>query len=203
MNTSDAITGSLINILATIPKLRVMQSAVFRYKGREIYPQAIGRELNVRALLRGEYAKRRLFGIGAELVDVATGSLLWGAQTSQAWRHLCGPGRNFQRDIGETTAPVDPSGQKKLTKRHTENAEAYKVDLKGRHHWNQWTEEGFYKAIDYFLDCLPKVIDRLVEAFFSPPVPVVTTFKVKPICLCILGRTFCKLLRFRSGQPKP
>ncbi len=32
---SDGITGSLINILATIPKLRVMaQSTVFRYKGR-------------------------------------------------------------------------------------------------------------------------------------------------------------------------
>ena len=37
---SDGITGSLINILATIPKLRVMaQSTVFRYKGREIDPQ--------------------------------------------------------------------------------------------------------------------------------------------------------------------
>jgi TolB-like protein len=51
---SDGITGSLIDNLATIPKLRVMaQSTVFRYKGREIDPQAIGRELNVRAVLTG------------------------------------------------------------------------------------------------------------------------------------------------------
>ena len=51
---SDGIAGSLINNLATVPKLRVMaQSTVFRYKGRGIDPQAIGRELNVRAVLTG------------------------------------------------------------------------------------------------------------------------------------------------------
>ncbi|MEI4878376.1 hypothetical protein, partial [Klebsiella pneumoniae] len=41
---SDGIAGSLINILATVPKLRVMaQSTVFRYKGQGIDPQAVGR----------------------------------------------------------------------------------------------------------------------------------------------------------------
>src|SRR6202040_692190 len=51
---SDGITASLINILATVPKLRVMaQSTVFRFKGRAIDPQAIGRDLNVRAVLTG------------------------------------------------------------------------------------------------------------------------------------------------------
>src|SRR5579859_7395205 len=40
---SDGITGSLINILASVPKLRVMaQSTVSRYKGRNVDPQAIG-----------------------------------------------------------------------------------------------------------------------------------------------------------------
>jgi adenylate cyclase len=49
---SDGISSSLINILATVPKLRVMaQSAVFRFKGREIDALAAGRELNVRAVL--------------------------------------------------------------------------------------------------------------------------------------------------------
>jgi tetratricopeptide (TPR) repeat protein len=40
--------------------------------------------------------------------------------------------------------------KKQLTKRHTENADAYRLYLKGRHHWDRWTEEGFYKAIEYF-----------------------------------------------------
>jgi serine/threonine protein kinase len=79
---SDGITGSLINILATIPKLRVMaQSTVFRYKGRQLDPQTTGRELNVRAVLTGRVMQSGgSLRIGAELVDVATGSQLWGAQ---------------------------------------------------------------------------------------------------------------------------
>jgi hypothetical protein len=45
---SDGIAGSLINILATIPKLRVMaQSTVLRYKGRGTDPQTLGRELKL------------------------------------------------------------------------------------------------------------------------------------------------------------
>jgi tetratricopeptide (TPR) repeat protein len=40
--------------------------------------------------------------------------------------------------------------KEQLTKRHTENDEAYHLYLKGRHHWNRWTEEGFYKAIEHF-----------------------------------------------------
>src|ERR1700720_1911836 len=79
---SDGITASLINILATVPKLRVMaQSTVFRFKGRGIDPQAVGRDLNVRAVLTGRVMQSGgSLRIGAELVDVATGLQLWGAQ---------------------------------------------------------------------------------------------------------------------------
>jgi serine/threonine protein kinase len=79
---SDGITGSLINILATIPKLRVMaQSTVSRFKDRDIDPQAVGRELNVRSVLTGRIMQSGgSLRIGTELVDVATGSQLWGAQ---------------------------------------------------------------------------------------------------------------------------
>jgi len=79
---SDGIAGSLINILAKVPKLRVMaQSTIFRYKGRRIDPQAVGRELNVRAVLTGRIMQSGgSLRIGTELVDVATGSQLWGAQ---------------------------------------------------------------------------------------------------------------------------
>ena len=150
---SDGITGSLINILATLPKLRVMaQSTVVRYKSREIDPQAIGRELNVRAVLTGKIMQSGgSLRIGAALVDVATGAQLWGAQYDRK------PGDIFvvQDDIsneisGKLRLHLTRAEKKRLTKRHTENDEAYRLYLKGRHHWNRWTEEGFYKAIDYF-----------------------------------------------------
>ncbi|HXA78439.1 MAG TPA: protein kinase, partial [Candidatus Acidoferrales bacterium] len=156
---SDGITGSLINILATVPKLRVIaQSTVFRYKGREIDPQAIGRELNVRAVLTGRLVQSGgSLRIGTELVDVATGSQLWGAQ------YDCKPGDIFavQDEIsneisGKLRLQLTRAEKKRLIRRHTEDAEAYRLYLQGRHHWNRWTEEGFYKAIGYFQQAVEK-----------------------------------------------
>jgi eukaryotic-like serine/threonine-protein kinase len=156
---SDGITGSLINILATLPKLRVMaQSTVSRFKAREIDPQAVGRELNVRAVLTGGIIQSGgSLRIGTELVDVATGSQLWGAQYDRK------PGDIFvvQDEISNEISAklrlqLTRAEKKQLTKRHTENAEAFRLYLKGRHHWNQWTEEGFHKAIEYFQQAVEK-----------------------------------------------
>ena len=52
---SDGITESLINRLSQIPGLRVVpRSTAFRYKGRDIDPHRVGRQLKVQALLDGE-----------------------------------------------------------------------------------------------------------------------------------------------------
>jgi len=156
---SDGITGSLINILATLPKMRVMaQSAVFRYKGREIDPQAIGRELNVPAVLVGRVMQRGgSLRIGAELVDVATGSLLWGAQYDRKPGDIFAVQDEISNEIsGKLRLKLTRAEKKQLTKRPTENPEAYQLYLKGRHHWNRWTEEGFYKAIEYFRQAVQK-----------------------------------------------
>ena len=150
---SDGIAGSLINILATIPKLRVMaQSTVFRFKGKGIDPQAVGRELNVRAVLTGRIMQSGgSLRIGTELVDVATGSQLWGAQYNRKPGDIFAIQDEISDEISEKLRlKLTRAEKKQLTKRHTEDAEAYRLYLKGRHHWNRWTEEGFYKAIEYF-----------------------------------------------------
>jgi serine/threonine protein kinase/tetratricopeptide (TPR) repeat protein len=150
---SDGITASLINILATIPKLRVIaQSTVFRYKGREIDPQAIGRELNVRAVLTGRMMQSGCsLRIGTELVDVATGSLLWGAQYDRKPGDIFVVQDEISNEISEKLRlQLTQAEKKRLRKRHTENDEAYRLYLKGRHYWNKWTEDGFYKAIEQF-----------------------------------------------------
>jgi eukaryotic-like serine/threonine-protein kinase len=156
---SDGITGSLINILATIPKLRVIaQSTVSRYKGREIDPQAIGRELNVRAVLTGRIMQSGgSLRICTELVDVATGSQLWGAQYNRKPDDIFVVQDEISTEIsGKLRFQLTRAEKKRLTKHHTENAEAYRLYLKGRHHWNRWTEEGFYKAIEYFHQAVEK-----------------------------------------------
>jgi eukaryotic-like serine/threonine-protein kinase len=156
---SDGIAGSLINILATVPKLRVMaQSTVFRYKGRGIDPQAVGRELNVRAVLTGRIMQSGgSLRIGTELVDVATGSQLWGAQYDRKPGDIFAIQDEISGEISEKLRlKLTRAEKKRLTKRQTDDPEAYQLYLKGRHHWNRWTEDGFYKAIEYFQQAVEK-----------------------------------------------
>jgi serine/threonine-protein kinase len=156
---SDGITGSLIHNLATLPKLRVMaQSTVSRFKARPTDPQAVGRELNVRSVLTGRIMQSGgSLRIGTELVDVATGSQLWGALYNRKPGDIFAVQDEISNEIsGKLRLKLTRAEKKQLTKRHTENDEAYRLYLKGRHHWNQWTEPGFYKAIEYFQQAVEK-----------------------------------------------
>jgi eukaryotic-like serine/threonine-protein kinase len=150
---SDGIAGSLINILATVPKLRVMaRSTVLRYKAGGIDPRAVGRDLNVRAVLTGRIMQSgESLRIGAELVDVATGSQLWGAQYHRKPGDIFSIQDEISNEISEKLRlKLTRDEKKRLSKRPTADAEAYRLYLKGRHHWDRWTEDGFYKAIEYF-----------------------------------------------------
>jgi len=156
---SDGIAGSLINTLVAVPKLRVIaQSTVFRYKGRGVDPQAVGRELNVRAVLTGRIIQSGgSLRIGTELVDVATGSQLWGAQYDRKPGDIFAIQDEISNEISEKLRlKLTRAEKKRLIKRQTVDAEAYRLYLKGRHHWNKWTEDGFYKAIEYFQQAVEK-----------------------------------------------
>ena len=85
--------------------------------------------------------------IGTELVDVATGSQLWGAQYDRKPGDIFAVQDEISNEIsGKLRLQLTRAEKKQLTKRHTENAEAYRLYLKGRHHWNRWTEEGFLQG---------------------------------------------------------
>jgi TolB-like protein len=81
---SDRFTESIIHILSQLPGIRVVaRSTVFRYKGRDLDPQEVGRELGIRAVLAGRVVDRDgTLAIDAELVDVAGGWRLWGDRYS-------------------------------------------------------------------------------------------------------------------------
>jgi serine/threonine protein kinase/tetratricopeptide (TPR) repeat protein len=156
---SDGIAGSLINALATVPKLRVMaQSTAIRYKGRGSDPQAVGRELNVRAVLTGRMMQSGgSLRIGTELVDVATGSRLWGEQYDRKPGDIFAIQDEISQEIsGKLRLKLTRAEKKRLTKHQTDDLEAYRLYLKGRHHWNRWTEEGFYKSIECFQQAVEK-----------------------------------------------
>ena len=79
---SDGIAESIINNMSQLPKLSIRSfTSVARYKSRDVNPQAIGRELNVQAVLTGRLIHRGdQFDVNVELIDVRHNRQIWGSQ---------------------------------------------------------------------------------------------------------------------------
>src|SRR5438093_4043552 len=82
---TDGISETLINNLSQLPGLRVTaRSLAFRYKGKDVDPLKVGRELNVRAVVSGRVVTRgNLLIVQSDLMDVTTGTQLWGGQSNR------------------------------------------------------------------------------------------------------------------------
>jgi eukaryotic-like serine/threonine-protein kinase len=149
---SDGITESIINNLSQLPRLRVMaRSTVFRYKGREVDPQDVGRELNVHAVVTGRVLQHRnSLLISAELVRVADGSQLWGQRFNREPGDIFAVQEEIAQQISEKLQ-MQLSGEekKRLGKRYTDNTQAYQLYLQGRYHWNKRNEDGMRKGIQF------------------------------------------------------
>jgi len=148
---SDGLAESLIYRLSQLPNLKVSPtSSVMRFKGKEMDVRTIASELGVSAVMTGRIAERGdNLTISVELVDVRNNKLLWGEQYDRKMSDLLAT----QREIASTIAQklqVKLSGtdDKGITKRYTNDNEAYQLYLKGRFYWNKRTGEGIKKAIE-------------------------------------------------------
>ncbi|PYX74115.1 MAG: hypothetical protein DMG78_07450 [Acidobacteria bacterium] len=156
---SDGITETLINNLSQIWNLRVVaRSTVFRYEGKDIDPQKAGNDLQVRAVVSGRLLQHgNTLIVRAELIDVATGAQLWGGQYKRKAEDVFALQDDLSREISEKLRlQLTGDEKQRLTKRYTEDAEAYRLYLKGRYHWNKRSPEGLQKAVEYFRQALNK-----------------------------------------------
>jgi TolB-like protein/DNA-binding winged helix-turn-helix (wHTH) protein len=150
---SDGMTETLISSLSQIPKMNVKaRSSVFRYKGKEVSTQTVGTELNVQAILNGRVVQRvddlTLF---LTLVDAKTENQIWGKQYNRKLTNLIALQTEIARDVSDNLkTKLTGADQQKLVKNYTENAEAYRLYLKGLFYWNKFTGESLKKAADYF-----------------------------------------------------
>jgi len=150
---TDGITESIINNLSQLRQLRVMSSSsVARYKNRTHDPQEIGRELGVRAVLVGRVLQLEdKLIIRTSLVDAADGSQLWGKQYDRTTPDILETQEEIAREISFTLRlRLSGEEQKLLTKRHTENIDAYHMYLRGRYYWNKRTSADLERAIGHF-----------------------------------------------------
>ena len=150
---SDGITESVINSLACLEDLRIIaRSTAFRYKGTNLTHQQIGRELGVRAVLEGRVLQvSDQLIIKTELTDVENGWQLWGEQFNRPFSDTCEVQDEIADKISEKlNLHLKRQEQKRITKHHTENVEAYMLYLKGRYYWNKYTHEEMEQGMKFF-----------------------------------------------------
>jgi len=150
---SDGMTETLISSLSQIPKLNVKaRSSVFRYKGKEMDAQTIGKELNVQAILNGRVIQRgQDLILYVELVDAATENSLWKQTYNKTMTNLVALQNDIARDVADKLkVKLSGADEQKLAKNYTENTEAYKLYLRGRFYRNKSTSDNNRKAIELF-----------------------------------------------------
>lgn len=156
---SDGISEALINSLTELQQLRVIaRSTAFRYKGKDVDPQTVGRELNVQTVLMGRV--RQLgdtLNIQVDLVDTTTGAQLWGTEYERKLSDVLSIKQTIAREVTDKLRlKLSGEEQQRLTKRDTTNSEAYQFYLRGRFYWNKRSAEGMKKAIEQFQQAIEK-----------------------------------------------
>lgn len=142
---NDKIAESLINSLSKLPQLRVVpRSVVAGYKGRDIDPRKVGKELNVRAVVTGRMRRHGdIISIQADLIDLEAVAQLWGQHYDHKLSDVLLVQDDISRDIFENL-------RLKLNVDEKKQLEAYGLYLKGRNAWNKRTGDALLQAIDYF-----------------------------------------------------
>ncbi|HEV8384210.1 MAG TPA: hypothetical protein VGQ11_05000, partial [Candidatus Acidoferrales bacterium] len=105
----------------------------------------------VRAIVTGRVTQRGdSVVVSAELTDIARRSQLWGEQYTQKMADVLAVQEKISRAITDNLKlQLSGSEQQKLTKRATENPEAYELYLKGRYYSDKFTEDGIKKGYEY------------------------------------------------------
>ena len=157
---SDGISESIINSLSQLPSLKkvIALNSVLRYKGRQTEPQAVGRELGVRAVLMGRLVQRgdELL-LSMELIDVRDNKHLWGGQYNRKQADIVGLQTEIAQEIAEKLRlPLTGEDKKQLAKRYTQSGEAYQLYMMGGYYRRRSTKAGFEKAIDYLEQAIKK-----------------------------------------------
>jgi eukaryotic-like serine/threonine-protein kinase len=149
----EGISEEITNSLSRLPNLRVMaRSTVSHYKSRQDDPQGVGHDLHVDAVLTGRVTEHGgELEIETELVNVGTGAQLWGQRYTRNANDASLLQAVITSDVASQLRPQLAGNQReKLGKAGTQNAEAYQFYLKGRYHFDRFTQEDFKTAAQFF-----------------------------------------------------
>ena len=136
-----ALADAVITELAQIRSLVVRPSSIIsKYQGKDFDPADAGRELRVGAVLSAGFLKAgERLRVTAQLLDVATGDILWSDRIDAEGQDILAVQDSIAHRILEgLRLELSDNEQEKLARRATDSAAAWEEYLRGRDHFGRF-----------------------------------------------------------------
>jgi serine/threonine-protein kinase len=155
---ADGLTEGLIGRLSGVTGLDrvIARHSVFRYKESDVDPVTVGRELGVDAVLVGDVTARgEALVVRAELIGTERENCIWGDRFSSGSDSIHRVEESISRGvIGTLGVQLTRDERQQVERKHTDNPEAYRMYLRGRHLWNKRSPESLERSIKLYREAI-------------------------------------------------
>jgi DNA-binding winged helix-turn-helix (wHTH) protein/TolB-like protein/Tfp pilus assembly protein PilF len=156
---SVGMADALITKLGSLKQLVVRPtSSIIRHAGTVHDPIDVGRQQLVDAVVDGRIQRvGDRVRVTVQLLRVQDGRQLWADKFDERFTDIFALQDAISERMAEALAlELTGAEQDRLTKRYTQNADAYQLYLRGRYFWNKRTAESLNKGIEYFTQAIEK-----------------------------------------------
>jgi DNA-binding winged helix-turn-helix (wHTH) protein/TolB-like protein/lipopolysaccharide biosynthesis regulator YciM len=152
LGLADALIGNLSRLNRTDQITVLPTNAVSRFSGPDADSSRAGHELSVDGVVSGTV--QRIGGnvrVSAQLTRVSDNQVVWAGQFDRESSDIFELQDSISLQLAQSLKLAITQDQKELlTKRETNNANAYESYATAIYFWNTRSKEGIAKAIDYF-----------------------------------------------------
>ena len=157
-NTGDeylgvGLTDALITRLSGVQRLVVRPtSSVLRYQGSAIDPLVAGRDLGIDYIVDGSIRRvGNRIRVTAQLLNINEGVTRWAEHFDEDSTDVLQIEDSISEKVASALLPqLTRDEQRQLSKGGTDSFQAFEAYLRGRYHWNFYTEVGLAKALQSF-----------------------------------------------------
>jgi TolB-like protein/DNA-binding winged helix-turn-helix (wHTH) protein/Flp pilus assembly protein TadD len=178
------MSDTLIAKLSNIRQISVRPtSTVMKYAGQSRDAQTIGRELGVDSVLEGTVQKAGdRVRVTVQLINVQDRNPLWAQSFDEKFTDIFTVQDLISEQVAQTMlVKLNVDEQRQLSKRDTDNVEAYQEYLRGRYFWNKRNDEGLKKSLERFQQAITLDPDYgQAHAGLADAYTLIAHYRIKP-----------------------
>jgi TolB-like protein/Tfp pilus assembly protein PilF len=150
---AEGVQDEILTRLANVADLKVIaRTSTGKFKSAPENLPDIAKQLGVANILEGSVQKAAdQVRVNVQLINALTNAHIWAEIYDRKLTDIFGVESDIAKAVADALkAKLTGSEQTEISKKPTENSEAYELYLKGRFFWNKRTGEDLQTAADYF-----------------------------------------------------